>query len=96
MRDFEDIEDGENTKDLRELTATYSKAITQRQILNQAIQEMGTQHQFPVIDLFTETSDPYTKLLANHYSNDGLHLSTAGYQKLAELIWDEVIQELSH
>lgn len=77
-----------------EPTSAISTALALRLTLNQAIQEIGTQHQFPVVDLFVETCDPETKVLASRYSNDGLHLTTTGYQKLAALLWNEVIGDL--
>ena len=42
------------------------------------------------VDLFTATADPVTHQLAAPYSNDGLHLTTAGYRLLARLLYDQV------
>jgi len=47
-----------------------------------------------VVDWFAETCDPQTQALAFEYSNDGLHLNTLGYRKLAELIWTQVLEDL--
>jgi lysophospholipase L1-like esterase len=36
------------------------------------------------VDLFSATADPADGQLASVYSNDGLHLTTAGYRLFAE------------
>ncbi|NJN36990.1 MAG: hypothetical protein HC794_07975 [Nitrospiraceae bacterium] len=38
------------------------------------------------IDLFTATVDPDSGQLAQVYSNDGIHLTTAGYRLFAEQV----------
>lgn len=75
-------------------TAIVERAIALRVILNQAIKELGRDCHFPVVDWFVETCDPKTQALAFQYSNDGLHLNTLGYRKLAELIWTQVLEDL--
>ncbi len=45
----------------------------------------------PLVDLFTATSEPETGLLAERYSNDGLHLTTDGYRLLATLLYERVL-----
>ncbi len=61
--------------------------------LNRQIQEHGEQRKFPVIDWFTATCESTTQALALEYSNDGLHLNDAGYRKLAELLWTQVLED---
>ena len=41
-------------------------------------------------DLFAATAEPETQQLAARYSNDGLHLTTAGYRLVAERLYQEV------
>ncbi len=76
------------------MTPAMQQAISLRVNLNQQIKELGFQKKFPVIDWFTETCDQTTQALALEYSNDGLHLNTAGYRKLAELLWTQVLEDL--
>ena len=76
------------------MTAAMQQAISLRVNLNQQIQEFSSQKKIPVIDWFTETCDSTTQALALEYSNDGLHLNTAGYRKLAELLWTQVLEDL--
>jgi len=42
------------------------------------------------VDLFAATQEPDSGQLAQSYSNDGLHLTTEGYHRLAELLYKEV------
>ncbi len=76
------------------MTPAMQQAISLRVNLNQQIQEFSFQIKIPVIDWFAETCDPTTQALALEYSNDGLHLTTAGYRKLAELLWTQVLENL--
>jgi lysophospholipase L1-like esterase len=64
--------------------------IARRRSLNALIGEYCGRRQVPCIDLFTATCEPDTLRLAAPYSNDGLHLSTEGYQLLADLLYTEV------
>jgi len=74
--------------------AAVAHAIAVRVILNQSIKKLAHEQQFPVVDWFAATCEPTTQALASEYSNDGLHLTTAGYVILAELIWDQVLGNL--
>lgn len=76
------------------MSPAIQQAISLRVNLNQQIQKFGSQKKIPVIDWFTETCDETTQALALEYSNDGLHLNTAGYRKLAELLWTQVLEDL--
>ncbi|UCE63866.1 MAG: hypothetical protein JSU59_01525 [Nitrospirota bacterium] len=66
--------------------------IERRLELNGRIQEYCVSKKIPCVDLFSETAEADSKLLALSYSNDGLHLSTAGYKLLADLLWNNVFQ----
>ena len=46
------------------------------------------------IDLFTATAEDGTRQLSVPYSNDGLHLTTAGYRLLARLLYDQLFAKL--
>jgi lysophospholipase L1-like esterase len=76
------------------VSVAVERAIALRVILNQAIKELGRDWHFPVVDWFAETCETSTQALASEYSNDGLHLNTIGYRKLAEMIWTQVLEDL--
>lgn len=65
--------------------------IARRLELNRLIQDYAAARHLPVVDLFTATSEPETGLLAERYSNDGIHLTTDGYRLLAMLLYDRVL-----
>lgn len=64
--------------------------IARRQALNRLIREYCASKHVPCVDFFTATAEPETLRLAAPYSNDGLHLTTAGYRLLADLLYEEV------
>ena len=66
--------------------------IARRHALNRLIQEYGTRRSMPVADLFAATSEPITGQLQARYSNDGLHLTTEGYRRLADLLYETVFR----
>ena len=70
------------------------RAIALREILNQSIKDLSRERHIPVVAWFAETCEPKTQVLTSKYSNDGLHLTTAGYRKLAEMIWEHVLVDL--
>ena len=76
------------------LSPAIEQAIAHRVTVNQAIKDMCKERHIPVVDWFAETCEPDTYALAPEYSNDGLHLTTAGYRKLAEMIWEDVLADL--
>ncbi len=76
------------------ITAFMQEAIDLRLAINQDIIKLGQVCRFPVVDWFAETGDPKTYELISAYSNDGLHLNTIGYKKLAEMIWEQVLAGL--
>jgi acyl-CoA thioesterase-1 len=76
------------------LSPAIEEAIAQRVAVNQTIKDICRERQIPVVDWFAETCEPHTNALAPEYSNDGLHLTTAGYRKIAEMIWGDVLGNL--
>ena len=84
----------ETTQSGQEVTAALEQAIALRVMLNQSIKELGHTQQFPVVDWFTTTCESQAQALAPEFSNDGLHLNSAGYRKLAELVWNQVLEDL--
>ncbi|GJL62390.1 MAG: arylesterase [Nitrospirales bacterium] len=67
-----------------------STQIECRMELNQWLMNYCHASNMPCIDLFTKTSEPENRWLASEYSNDGLHLSSKGYQLLAQLLWNHL------
>jgi acyl-CoA thioesterase-1 len=64
--------------------------IQRRRELNVMIQRVCLEKQLSCVDFFTATQEQGSGLLAEPYSNDGLHLTTDGYRRLAELLYAEV------
>ena len=69
------------------------RSIELRHELNRFILDSFSQWKMPCIDLFTATRETESHLLADRFSNDGLHLSTEGYQLIATLLWEQVFTE---
>jgi lysophospholipase L1-like esterase len=84
----------EETQSLRGSTPAVERAIALRVVLNQSIKDLSRERNIPVMDWFAETCEVGTQALAPVYSNDGLHLNTMGYRKLAELVWKDVLEDL--
>jgi len=85
----------EKTQSLRlGITPAVERAIALRVVLNQSIKDLSRERDIPVVDWFAETCEVGTQALASEYSNDGLHLNTTGYRKLAELVWKQVLENL--
>lgn len=76
-----------------EISPALEQAIALRVKLNRQIQAHGKQREFAVIDWFTATCESTTQALALEYSNDGLHLNDAGYRKLADLLWTQILED---
>ncbi|HUK57099.1 MAG TPA: SGNH/GDSL hydrolase family protein [Nitrospiria bacterium] len=70
----------------------FDDGIPPRQTLNRLIMEYARSRPQPVVDLFAATAEPETLRLAEAYSNDGLHLTTEGYRRLAELLYEQVFK----
>ena len=63
-----------------------------RQNLNRLITDYCVRRLVACVDLFAATAEPETQVLAAAYSNDGLHLTTEGYRRLADLLYQEVFR----
>lgn len=65
--------------------------IRNRSLLNRLIKEYAESKGLAWFDLFSLTAEPDTHQLAAGYSNDGLHLTTEGYQRFAEGLSDTIL-----
>lgn len=66
--------------------------LQRRSVLNQLIIDYARSKRLAYFDLFEETSDPASRMLAADYSNDGLHFSTEGYRRFATQLYQQVIE----
>jgi acyl-CoA thioesterase-1 len=64
--------------------------IERRLTLNRLIAGHCAAQRLSCLDLFTETAEAETLQLAARYSNDGLHLTTLGYERLAILLYERI------
>jgi lysophospholipase L1-like esterase len=62
--------------------------------LNGLIQEYARSKALQCLDLFAATADPDSLQLCPEYSNDGLHLTTAGYRRFAMLLHDHIFSTM--
>jgi len=62
--------------------------------LNELINDYCFENEIICVDLFSATAGPRTNMLDKKYSSDGLHLNTAGYLKMAEMIFDQAFAKL--
>jgi acyl-CoA thioesterase-1 len=72
----------------------YDSLISPRIALNDMIRGYCIEERRPFADLFRATADRETNRLLDEYSNDGLHLSTLGYQRIADAIYEEALEGL--
>ena len=68
----------------------FAERLKRRQQLNDLILRYAESRRLAAFDLFSATVEPETQQLAAGYSNDGLHLSTAGYRLFADRLYQEV------
>ena len=80
-------------EDVDELPEWIRSHIDRRRVLNRMIQDVCASEHISSVDLFDGTSEGPHDLLAPRFSNDGLHLSTAGYERFARLVWEVVCQD---
>jgi lysophospholipase L1-like esterase len=66
--------------------------LARRHRLNGLIEQYARLKRLAWIDLFEATADPDSRQLAAVYSNDGLHLTTAGYRLLADLVYTRAVK----
>ena len=68
----------------------FAQHLDRRCQLNGLILRYAESKRFAAFDLFAATAEPETRQLEAEYSNDGLHLTTAGYRLIAERLYREV------
>jgi len=68
----------------------FAEHLDRRRQLNELILRYAESKRLAAFDLFSVTAEPATQQLAARYSNDGLHLTTAGYRLFAERLYQEV------
>lgn len=68
----------------------FAEHLDRRHQLNNSILRYAESKGLVAFDLFTATAEPETQQLAALYSNDGLHLTTAGYRLIAERLYRDV------
>ena len=77
------VEDSQGSREGQEWVADH---LARRQQLNGLILEYASSKGLAMVDLFAATADPESRQLAAIYSNDGIHLTTAGYRIFAEQV----------
>lgn len=82
------VEDAGNSREGLEWVAGH---LDRRRELNALILDYAATKNLISVDLFTATAEPESQLLAPEYSNDGLHLTTAGYRRFADLVYEQVL-----
>ena len=75
------VEDGLSSREGQEWIADH---LARRSQLNKLIQDYAGSKDLAYVDLFASTVDSKSGQLAEMYSNDGIHLTTAGYRLFAE------------
>ena len=75
------VEDGLSSREGQEWIADH---LARRSQLNKLIQNYAGSKELAYVDLFATTVDSKSGQLAEIYSNDGIHLTTAGYRLFAE------------
>lgn len=64
--------------------------IARRRAVNDLLKDHCGKRGIPCLDLFAETAEPESLMLDARYSNDGLHLTTAGYERFGALLYERV------
>jgi acyl-CoA thioesterase-1 len=67
----------------------FDERIPPRIVLNELMQKHCMELRIPCVDVFRATLDQATSRLTLQYSSDGLHLSSEGYRKMGEVIYEE-------
>jgi acyl-CoA thioesterase-1 len=73
----------------------FAEHLDRRYQLNGLILRYAESKRLAAFDLFAATIESETQQLAAQYSNDGLHLTTAGYRLIAERLYREVFAAMS-
>lgn len=77
------VEDSSESREGQEWIAGH---LTRRNQLNQLIYDYADANGLASVDLFAVTAEPESGQLAAPYSNDGIHLTTAGYRLFAQQV----------
>ena len=77
------VEDAAGSREGQEWVQEH---VRRRRQVNQLIQEYADSKGIAHVDLFAATAEHESGQLAASYSNDGIHLTTAGYQLFAERV----------
>ena len=77
------VEDASGSQEGQEWVAEH---LIRRSQMNKLIQDYAGSKDIACVDLFAATADPESSQLAAIYSNDGIHLTTAGYRLFAEQV----------
>ena len=72
----------------------FDDLIPPRLDLNRMIRTEAEKRRIAFVDLFTATADPRTNRLSEDYSADGLHLSSKGYKRMGEYIFEKWLKAL--
>jgi lysophospholipase L1-like esterase len=72
----------------------FDDQIPRRRDLNALIAGACADRGIPCVDFFAATAEAETQRLAEPYSHDGLHLTTAGYELMATLLYEQVYRNL--
>ena len=72
----------------------FDEFISLREKLNRKLKDYCAENDITFVDLFKATADPNTGRLLERYSDDGLHLTVEGYQKIAEEIFKAFLKLL--
>ena len=70
--------------------AWVAEHIQRRHRLNGRIADYAERKGLRHVDLFTATAEPGSLMLAEPYSNDGLHLTTSGYRLFGRLVYEQL------
>ena len=70
--------------------AWLAEHIQRRQRLNALIADYAQRKNLRHVDLFTATAEAESCMLAEPYSNDGLHLTSSGYRVFGRLVYEEL------
>ncbi|CUS37861.1 conserved hypothetical protein [Candidatus Nitrospira nitrosa] len=76
----------EGAAESREGQAWVAEHLARRSQLNRLIREYADLKRLAYVDLFAATAELESGQLAVNYSNDGIHLTTAGYRLFAERV----------
>lgn len=80
----------EMDQDNPEAASWLVEHIHRRTRLNALIADYAGRKGLLYFDLFTATAEPDSLLLAERYSNDGLHLTTSGYELFGRLLYEQL------